>query len=261
MRPLSKNFWVKKMRFSFSDAQRGLVFGAGRGIGLGLVKALLEKTSVEVVATYRSEEKAWLLKELLSVHSDRLELKQISPESESDLLEFKEELGDLDFIINSIGLLHDEFMKPERKLEDINFEMMLESYKVNALISAKIAKVFFKSFRKKSPTLFSTVSAKVGSIEDNRLGGWYAYRASKAALNMILKNVAIEFNRRACHTSVVSIHPGTTVTDLSKPFIAKTNYKLHSPEDTGKNIIDVLDQSLVGAEAQFFSWDGEKIPW
>jgi len=249
------------VKFSFSDSSCGIVFGAGRGIGLGITSALLKNTSSNVIATYRNIKRSDGLERLKTEFEKRLSLIQVDPSDEKSLVKFKSELSDIDFIINSIGLLHDDKLKPERKVEDLDLEAMLESYKVNALLSANIAKVFLSLFRKKSPTLFSTVSAKVGSIEDNGLGGWYSYRMSKAALNMLLKNIAIEFNRRACHTSVVSIHPGTTVTDLSKPFIQKTNYKLHTPYETGKNIINVLDGSKVSEKAHFLSWDGSKIPW
>jgi NAD(P)-dependent dehydrogenase (short-subunit alcohol dehydrogenase family) len=249
------------MKFSFTEASRGIVFGAGRGVGYGIVKALLESTSVQVCAVYRSEKRAGELIELSKQSGDRLILKQLDSIDEESLKLLYEEFSEIDFIINSIGLLHDDKMQPERKIEDCNHETMIDSFKVNALITLSLAKTFKNSFRKKSATLFSTVSAKVGSIDDNSLGGWYSYRVSKAALNMLLKNIAIEFSRRACNTSVVAIHPGTTITELSKPFIQKTNYKLHSPEETGRNIIKVLDNTEVGEEAQFLSWDGSKIAW
>lgn len=249
------------MKFSFSKAQKGIVFGAGRGIGLGLVKAIVEKTDCDVVAVYRDAERSTELMSLFEKHSGRITLKQLDSIDEEHLASLYNEHKKIDFIINSIGLLHNDHMKPERKIEDCTLENMMEAFKVNALITVSIAKIFMPAFKKKTPTLFSTVSAKVGSIDDNGLGGWYSYRASKAALNMLLKNIAIEFSRRAANTSVVSVHPGTTITDLSKPFIQKTNYQLHSAEETGENIIDVLDQTEIGEEAQFLSWDGSKIAW
>jgi len=249
------------MKFSFSSAQNGIVFGAGRGIGLGVVKALLTQTTVHIIAVYRSDDRAEELVRLQYDHSDRITLKRLNPESEEELGQLAESIDELDYIINSIGLLHSESVKPERKVEDCSLEHMVEVFKVNAVITALIAKTFLPLFKKKSPTLFSAVSAKVGSIEDNRLGGWYSYRVSKAALNMLLKNIAIEFSRRATQTSVVSIHPGTTLTDLSKPFVGKTNYQLHDIEDTGRNIINVLDQTEVSGEAKFLSWTGDPIAW
>ena len=249
------------MKFSFSNSKKGIVFGANRGIGLGIVKALLKSTEVEVCATCRDLDRSYDLKELLKNFKNRLVLKECDPGDEVSLRKIYEEFSELDFIINSAGVLHTDTMTPERKIEDCSLEHMVEAFKVNTLITVNIAKVFREALKKKTPTLFSTVSAKVGSIDDNRMGGWYSYRASKAALNMILKNIAIEFNRRASHTSVVAMHPGTTITDLSKPFIQKTNYKLHSIEETGQNIIKVLDQTEVGEEAQFLSWEGSTIPW
>jgi NAD(P)-dependent dehydrogenase (short-subunit alcohol dehydrogenase family) len=249
--------------FRFSEAQAGLVFGAGRGIGLGIVKALIEKTDVKVHAVYRNGERSSGLFEYHKAHSNRLELHLCDPNSEESLVEVSKKLDKIDFIINSVGLLHDDKkqIKPERKIEDCEVNNLMELYQVNTLISVLIYKVFKNFIKKRRPTLFSSVSAKVGSIAENGLGGWYGYRMSKAALNMFLKNAAIESARRASNVSVVSIHPGTTVTDLSKPFIEKTNYKLHSPEEAGVNIINVLDDTLTGKEAHFLSWDGKTISW
>ena len=249
------------MKFSFSNSEQGLVFGANRGIGLGIVKALLKNTEVKVFATCRDLSKSVELQELNKAFKDRLVVKECDPASEESLKNLYKEQTKIDFIINSIGVLHTEKMAPERKIEDCSLDHMIEAFKVNALVTINIAKVFRTALKKKTPTLFSTVSAKVGSIDDNRIGGWYSYRASKAALNMVLKNIAIEFNRRASHTSVVAMHPGTTITDLSKPFIQKTNYQLHSIEDTGQNIIKVLDQTEVSETAHFLSWDGSTISW
>ncbi len=250
-------------KFCFSEAHVGLVFGAGRGIGLGIVKALVEKTDVKVHALYRNEERSSDLFEYYKDNTDRIELHLCDPNSESSLIKVSQKLTSIDFIINSIGVLHDEKkdINPERKIEDCDVKSLMELYQVNTLISVLLYKVFKNFFKKKDPTLFSSVSAKVGSITENGLGGWYGYRMSKAALNMFLKNVAIESSRRASNISVVSIHPGTTVTNLSKPFIGKTSYKLHSPEEAGANIIGVLDDTLTGKEAHFLSWDGKTISW
>ncbi|MEM9137970.1 MAG: SDR family NAD(P)-dependent oxidoreductase, partial [Cyanobacteria bacterium P01_F01_bin.42] len=112
----------------------------------------------------------------------------------------------------------------------------------------------------KSRNVLAFVSAKVGSIEDNQLGGWYGYRASKAALNMLIKTTSIEYSRRSPQTLVLSLHPGTTDTDLSKPFQRNVPPgKLFPVERTVRQLVDVIN----GAEqsGQFFSWDGSIIPW
>ena len=249
------------MQFNFSEAKNGIVFGAGRGIGLGLVKALLSNTDVEICAVVRDLSRSEDLVELSKNNPNRILIKTVESYDEEHLKSLYEEYGELDFIINSIGFLHTDAIKPERKIEDCTLDNMLEAFKVNSIISIAIAKTFMPAFKKKSPTLFSTVSAKVGSIDDNGMGGWYSYRASKSALNMFLKNIAIEFNRRAAHTSVVAIHPGTTITELSAPFTKKTSYKLHTIDETGHNIINVLDGTECGEKAQFLSWDGATIAW
>jgi NAD(P)-dependent dehydrogenase (short-subunit alcohol dehydrogenase family) len=110
-------------------------------------------------------------------------------------------------------------------------------------------------------SVFATISAKVGSISDNRLGGWYAYRASKAALNMFIKNIAIEFARNKKKIILLSLHPGTTKTELSEPFTKNTKYQLHTPIETAKNLLSVIENKTLDDSGKFFSWDGEELPW
>ena len=117
------------------------------------------------------------------------------------------------------------------------------------------------SFESKEDSCFASISAKVGSIEDNRIGGWYGYRSSKAALNMIKRTMAIEFKRSGCRCNLLAIHPGTTVTELSKPYIKNTQLKLHSPDETALNILRIIEDQPFEPEAQFMSWDGQTLPW
>ena len=110
--------------------------------------------------------------------------------------------------------------------------------------------------------LFTTISAKIGSISDNHLGGWYGYRASKAALNMLMRTVAIEYRRKSPHTIVVTLHPGTTDTRLSQPFQRNVPpEKLFSVSRTTTQLLAVLDQLDSDDTGQFFSWDGTRLPW
>ena len=114
----------------------------------------------------------------------------------------------------------------------------------------------------KKPNIFATISAKIGSIEDNRLGGWYGYRASKAALNMLLKTASIEYSRRSKQTAIVLLHPGTTDTRLSEPFQRGVPpEKLFPVEKTVGLLIDVLENVTIEDNGSFFSWDGSRLPW
>ncbi|PZO42318.1 MAG: cell-cell signaling protein, partial [Phormidesmis priestleyi] len=127
---------------------------------------------------------------------------------------------------------------------------------------ALLAKHILPLLSHKSPSLFATISAKVGSIGDNHLGGWYGYRASKAALNMFLRTAAIEYSRRSPQTTLVMLHPGTTDTQLSKPFQkAVPPEKLFSTERTVRQLIAVMSALTIADSGEFFSWDGSRLPW
>lgn len=242
-----------------------LIFGAGHGIGLGFVKQLLViNPEVKIFATYRDEQKAQILWELEAKNPDHIKTYKLEPLEEEQLKvlaqEFKSNKTHIDMIINSIGFLHDESIQPEKSLRSFNLENYMKAISINSAITALIAKHFERVLTPEESS-FITISAKVGSIEDNRMGGWYSYRASKAALNMLIKNIAIEFKRNRRNCMVLSLHPGTTKTDLSAPFIEKTNYKLHTADETAKNLLNVISQKTVEDTGSFFSWDAERLPW
>jgi NAD(P)-dependent dehydrogenase (short-subunit alcohol dehydrogenase family) len=109
-------------------------------------------------------------------------------------------------------------------------------------------------------SVFATLSAKVGSIGDNRLGGWYAYRASKAALNQLVRTASIELARRAPEAICVALHPGTVATSLSSPFAA-TGLEVHTPDVAARHLLGVIDQLAPHANGGFFDWRGQTLPW
>ena len=128
----------------------------------------------------------------------------------------------LDAVIVATGVLHDDQgLRPEKRLADINAASLARAFEVNAIGPALIAKHFLPLLRRDRKTVFVALSARVGSISDNRLGGWSAYRASKAALNMLLKTAAIEHRRSHPDSVVAAVHPGTVDTRLSAPFSGK----------------------------------------
>jgi NAD(P)-dependent dehydrogenase (short-subunit alcohol dehydrogenase family) len=125
-----------------------------------------------------------------------------------------------------------------------------------------LAKHLVPLLRHGDRSIFATISAKVGSIGDNQLGGWYGYRASKAALNMFMRTAAIEYGRKSPNTIVALLHPGTTDTRLSQPFQRNVPpEKLFSTERTVEQLWTVLNQLGPDNSGQFFSWDGAEIPW
>ena len=161
--------------------------------------------------------------------------------------------------INTIGFLHDEKYSPEKKIQDINFEYMKKSFHVNTIPTALMIKYFVPLMSKDESSIFATISAKVGSISDNFLGGWYSYRASKAALNQIIKTASIEQKRINKKLIIVSIHPGTVSSKLSKPFIGKK--EVQTPEESAKKIINLLENLTTQDSGLLLDYKNDIIPF
>jgi NAD(P)-dependent dehydrogenase (short-subunit alcohol dehydrogenase family) len=166
--------------------------------------------------------------------------------------------GPFQLIINTIGVLHSEHWMPEKKLADLHAEQLQMLMQVNAIGPALTIQHFSKLLDP-AGSVMATLSAKVGSIEDNRLGGWYSYRASKAALNMLIKTTAIEFGRTMPNTALVALHPGTVNSRLSKPF--KGEQIGRPPADAASDMLKVLLSLTKADSGIFISYAGEKLPW
>jgi len=252
--------------FELNRVSTAVVVGAGHGIGASLAGKILESYShSQVFATFNSPSKNAPLMELKEKYGERLRVVKVDPTSETDLKDLSalvaKEADKVELLINSVGLLHDEEVGPERSLRDVSANSLKKYFEVNSVPHLLIAKEFHVLFKHSTPSCLVAVSAKVGSITDNSLGGWYGYRASKAAMNMFVKGVSLEYSRRGCKSVVLSIHPGTTKTDLAKPFTKKTHYKLHTPDETALNILDVINGKSLEQTGRFYSWDGEELPW
>lgn len=158
------------------------------------------------------------------------------------------------------GLLHDSSARPEKALRDINQVGMMRSFAVNAVGPALVAKHFAPLLPKERRCVFAALSARVGSISDNRLGGWYGYRASKAALNMIMKTVAIELGRTRPEAICVALHPGTVDTGLSKPFQKNVDAtRLFSTDQSAAHLLHVVDRLSPAQTGRCFAWNGLEI--
>lgn len=170
------------------------------------------------------------------------------------------EQGPVDAVIVATGLLHGAALQPEKSLDQIDTNSMLASFRTNAIGPILLAKHFLPLMRRNARTVFAALSARVGSITDNRLGGWASYRASKAALNMLLRTAAIEQRRRRPDSIVVALHPGTVDTRLSEPFQRGVpNGQLFTPEFAVGRLIEVIDGLGVDDSGGFFAWDGKAI--
>lgn len=158
------------------------------------------------------------------------------------------------------GLLHKGAKGPEKSMRDLDADWMQENYQINAIGPALVAKHFLPLMPKDEVIKFAAMSARVGSISDNRLGGWYGYRAAKAALNMIIRNLSIEWARKNKRSIIVALHPGTVDTGLSKPFQSNVPPgKLFDSERSALQLLDVLDGLKPVDTGKIFAWDGQEI--
>lgn len=163
-------------------------------------------------------------------------------------------------IFVATGVLHDGH-EPERTYRALSAEHLLRDHRINAVGPALIAKHFLPLLPRDRRAVFAALSARVGSIGDNRLGGWHAYRASKAALNMILRNLAVELARTHPRAVVAGLHPGTVDTGLSAPFQkGVASGKLFTPDHSAERLLAVLDDLTPSESGGVFAWDGARIP-
>lgn len=168
----------------------------------------------------------------------------------------------LDTFLYAAGLLHDGDMFPEKRLEELSPANMARAFAVNATGFGLLAQALLPWLRHREFKRVAAISAKVGSITDNGFGGWYAYRSSKAALNMLVRNLSIELPRRCKPIACVALHPGTTESALSEPFSQSlAKLKVHKPEQTAANLLQVLDGLADHSNGRFYSWDGSELPW
>ncbi|WP_374275168.1 SDR family NAD(P)-dependent oxidoreductase [Brevundimonas sp.] len=179
---------------------------------------------------------------------------------EASIAALAERIATPDRVIVATGVLHDGH-QPERSMKALDPEHLIRDYRINAIGPALVAKHLIPRMARDRPVVFAALSARVGSISDNRLGGWHAYRASKAALNMLIRTVAIEAARTHPQLIVCGLHPGTVVTDLSAPFQKGVPAeRLFSPEQAAEQLMTVIDGLTPAQSGGVFAWDGAAIP-
>ncbi|MFA0134438.1 SDR family oxidoreductase [Vibrio splendidus] len=237
-----------------------LVVGGSGGIGFAVVKHLLSELSrfdfldVHVDATYHSQQP--------ELENSRLNWHNVDATNEADIEQLSKQFEKLDWLINCVGMLHTPDLGPEKNLSSIDPEFFLKNISVNTLPSLLLAKHFTPILRTSDNPKFAVVSAKVGSISDNRLGGWYSYRSSKAALNMFIKTMSIEWQRTIKKGTVLALHPGTTDSALSKPF--QTNVpegKLFDSSYVAHQLVDIIRTATPDNSGHFYAYDGEQLSW
>lgn len=174
--------------------------------------------------------------------------------------EIASQTGKIDIVIVATGILHTDTIKPEKSLNDLSAENLTHIFQANCITPVLIAKHCLPKLSKQQSSIFAVLSARVGSISDNRLGGWYAYRASKAALNMLIKNAAIETARTNKYAIVVGLHPGTVDSGLSLPFQKNVPQgKLFSAEYSAEKLWQVMNTLDVHDSGKCFAWDGSEV--
>jgi NAD(P)-dependent dehydrogenase (short-subunit alcohol dehydrogenase family) len=165
-------------------------------------------------------------------------------------------------VIVATGLLHSDGKRPEKALRDLDPNWLAQVYAVNAIGPALVAKHFLPIMPNKGRCVFAALSARVGSISDNRLGGWHGYRASKAALNMLVRNLAIEERRRNDRAIVVALHPGTVDTELSRPFQGNVQPgRLFKADRAALQLLDVIEELTVTDSGKLFDFEGKEVPF
>jgi len=245
-----------------------LIQGASRGIGLEFARQLLAAPQVDrIFAACRSPQTATALASL-AARETRLRIVALDVLDEDSIRAASVAMAAtaprLHLIVNCAGLLHDAAtgIAPEKRLADVRQQALATSFAVNAFGPLLVAKHFEGLLAHKERAVFASISARVGSIGDNRLGGWYAYRGAKAAQNMFTKTLSIEWARSRRNVICVALHPGTTDTDLSRPFQANVApEKLFSSERTVRQLLAVIDALQPEDTGRFLGWDGAEIPW
>ena len=220
---------------------RALVFGASGGIGQAFSRFLEDKLGSENVVN-------------VSRSFDGFEISD-----EEKILKFSESIeGSFNLIINATGVLQTTEEGPEKTINVVKQKSMIDMMTINAIGPALLLKNFSKKLDKTKFSVFVNLSARVGSITDNRLGGWISYRSSKAALNQIIKTSSIEINRRNKNAICVGLHPGTVKTRFTEKFQNPT--ETISPDESVKMMMKVVENLSVDDNGYCFAYDGKVIP-
>ena len=225
------------------------IFGCSGAIGKALCIEYINKPNIDNIIAYSRSGEEFENNLIKSIKVDYCNEQSLAEAASS--LQIK-----LDIIVVAIGALDN----PEKSIRDLSADKFLYMFNANTIPTALIAKYFLPCLYRDRITKFASISARVGSIQDNELGGWYSYRASKSALNMILKGLSIE-QQRSNHNSIIfGLHPGTVNSKLSRPF-QKKNKEYFSPEFSAKKLLNVIDTKTVDDNGKIFAWDNTIIPY
>ena len=236
---------------SFPDPMRVLIIGARGGIGGSLYAALKDHPRVEtLVGTSRRGEAGLIGLDLL--HEGQI----------SDAANRVREAGPFHLIVNATGFLHGSGILPEKKIDDLNQEALQAFFAINTIAPALLYKYFLPLLSREGKAVMAHLSARVGSISDNHIGGWYGYRAAKAAQNMITKTASIEARRKYKNAILLGLHPGTVDTELSAPFQgAVKSDKLFTANVAALHLLTQINHAELAQSGLCLAWDGAPIPF
>ncbi|ALO45915.1 SDR family NAD(P)-dependent oxidoreductase [Pseudohongiella spirulinae] len=231
------------------------IFGSGGAIGSAFVRTLSSQFPEASIHAFSRNP--------LSSPADNVLCQQIDYLDESSLKNAAVQVSQaapLDLVIVATGILHTADIMPEKSLRDISAYKLAELFQANTIVPALIAKYFIPILNKRQRSVFAVLSARVGSISDNRLGGWYSYRASKAALNMIIRNLGIETRRSNKNAIVCALHPGTVDSHLSEPFQKNVpDGKLFTASYSVEQMLQVVESLTSEHSGRIFAWDGKEV--
>ena len=240
---------------SLGQDLRVVIVGASGGIGAALVERLVTSDQVARIHALSRQGKSHTSSKVFNLTFDFTNEDSLNAAAQA-----LSESGPLDVVIIATGLLQGEGIAPEKNLRALSYTGFEKSFQINAIGPAMTARYFLPLMRRDRKTVFAALSARVGSISDNRMGGWYSYRSSKAALNMIIKTLSIEMGRRFKELVIVGLHPGTVDTKLSKPFQGNVaEGKLFTPEYSAEKLLSVIDQLSPEDSGHLIDWAGKIV--
>lgn len=227
-----------------------VIIGASGGIGSAFEAALIDEGAFGVVHGFARSRTGSQHLDLLDGASIAAAAAHVAKGSQPSL------------VIVATGVLHAGGGGPEKAMRDLDPQWLAQTYAINAIGPTLVAKHFLPIMPKNGRSVFAALSARVGSISDNRLGGWHGYRASKAALNMLVRTLAIEERRRNDRAIVVALHPGTVDTALSRPFQGSVQPgKLFDTERAALQLLDVIEELKPADSGKLFDYEGAEIPF
>jgi NAD(P)-dependent dehydrogenase (short-subunit alcohol dehydrogenase family) len=239
---------------------RAVVVGANGGLGQAFVERLCAHAQVNhVYALARVPIQVSTHPRLTAITADILDETSLNCAAQTIATQ-----GEVHLVLVATGMLHDpqKEVYPEKSWRSLNAAQLAQNFAINSIGPALVAKNFLPLLALQNKSVFAALSAKVGSIEDNHLGGWYGYRAAKAALNMIVKTLSIELKPKRPNALCVALHPGTVDTALSKPYQkASTAQKLFTPTHAANQLLQVISQLRPDDSGGFFAWDGTRLPY